>query len=82
MTNTDLTTRLTDDYTLSATPVTVASYNTADITVTAVTDAVIEGHFIAGHGVEAFISCITPNAAVYNIEEPSCAIVYIKGNYL
>ncbi len=59
---------------MSMTPVAVANYNTADITVTGVTDTVIEGP-----GFEAFISCITPNAAIFNIGEPSCATVFIKG---
>ena len=76
VTNTDISTRLTDDYTLSATPVAIANYDTGDITVTCVTDTVIEGQ-----GWEAFISCITPNAA-YTIAEPSCATVYIKGTVI
>ncbi len=79
VTITELTARITDDFTLSMTPVPVATYNTADITVTGVPDTVIEGLVIVGQGVEAFISCITPNAA-YNIEEPSCATVFIKGS--
>ncbi len=79
MTNTELTARLTDDFTMSMTPVAVANDNTADITVTGVTDMVMEGLAIVGQGVEAFISCITPNAA-YNIKEPSCATVFIKGS--
>ena len=76
VTNTELSARTTDDFTMSMTPVAVANYNTGDITVTGVTDMVIEGP-----GWEAFISCITPNAAVFNIAEPSCATVFIRGKH-
>ncbi len=57
------------------TTVAVANYNTASIMVTGVLDAVIEG-------VEALFLCITPNAVVYNIEEPSCTTIYIQGKHL
>ena len=57
------------------TTVAVANYNIASITVTGVLNAVIEG-------VEAFFLCITPNAGVYNIDQPSCTTIYIQGKHL
>ncbi|XP_072037114.1 uncharacterized protein [Amphiura filiformis] len=65
-----LTARDTDDFTLDTTSVNVANDAMSPITVTGVTDTVIEG-------VEVFIVCITDNAA-YNIGQPSFATVYIK----
>ncbi len=72
---TPVTARQTDDFTLDMTTVAVANYNIASITVTGVLDTVIEG-------VEALFLCITPNAVVYNIDQPSCTTIYIQGKYL
>ncbi len=72
---TSVTARQTDDFTLDMTTVAVANYNTASIMVTGVLDTVIEG-------VETLFLCITPNAGVYNIDQPSCTTIYIQGKYL